>query len=100
MNPSLDDSLVMRSLAACDLASERRRVARISARLRLPSSAWTPAMRRLLSLAPISLLAVVCMLPAQKAERPPHGQDKMPGPALTPEQAIKAMKVPDGFTVE
>src|SRR5258707_7300156 len=57
-------------------------------------------MRRLLCFAPLSLLAVVCRLPAQKAERPPHGQDKMPGPALTPQQAIKAMKVPDGFTVE
>src|SRR5262249_44477918 len=29
-----------------------------------------------------------------------HGQDKMPGPALTPAEAIKKMKVPDGFTVE
>jgi putative membrane-bound dehydrogenase-like protein len=30
----------------------------------------------------------------------PHAQDKPPGPALSPEDAIKAMKVPDGFTVE
>src|SRR5262245_53137554 len=59
-------------------------------------------MRRILPLV-LLLLAAVCSLPAQKkdkAERPPHGQDKVPGPALTPEQAIKAMKVPDGFTVE
>lgn len=57
-------------------------------------------MRRLLSLVPLLLVAVVCGLPAQQKERPPHGQDKMPGPALTPEQAMKAMKLPDGFSVE
>src|SRR5262245_4904179 len=57
-------------------------------------------MRRIFPLA-LLLLSVVCALPAQqKNERPPHGQDKVPGPALTPEQAIKAMKVPDGFSVE
>src|SRR6516164_815643 len=30
----------------------------------------------------------------------PHGQSKMPGPALTPAEAIKKMQVPDGFSVE
>ncbi|HZZ73633.1 MAG TPA: PVC-type heme-binding CxxCH protein [Pirellulales bacterium] len=30
----------------------------------------------------------------------PHGQSKMPGPALTPAQAIAKMKVPEGFKVE
>ena len=38
--------------------------------------------------------------PAQQAEKPPHGQDQPPGPALSPAEAIKKMKVPDGFTVE
>jgi putative heme-binding domain-containing protein len=38
--------------------------------------------------------------PAQKAERPPHGQDFVPGPALSPADAIKKMTVPPGFTVE
>ncbi len=37
--------------------------------------------------------------PAQK-ERPPHGQDTMPGPALSPQEAIKKMRVPPGFHVE
>jgi putative membrane-bound dehydrogenase-like protein len=36
----------------------------------------------------------------QKGEKPPHGQDSVPGPALTPQEAIKKMTVPDGFTVE
>jgi putative heme-binding domain-containing protein len=30
----------------------------------------------------------------------PHAQDKPPGPALSPDEAIRAMTVPDGFTVE
>ncbi len=30
----------------------------------------------------------------------PHGQDQMPGPALTPAEAIRRMTVPDGFRVE
>jgi putative membrane-bound dehydrogenase-like protein len=30
----------------------------------------------------------------------PHGQDRLPGPALAPAEAIKRMKVPDGFAVE
>ena len=35
-----------------------------------------------------------------KVEPVPHGQDQMPGPALSPADAIKKMTVPDGFTVE
>jgi putative membrane-bound dehydrogenase-like protein len=30
----------------------------------------------------------------------PHGQDAPPGPALSPAEAIKKMKVPEGFSVE
>src|SRR6266480_1113971 len=30
----------------------------------------------------------------------PHAQDKMPGPALTPQEALKKMQVPPGFRVE
>jgi putative membrane-bound dehydrogenase-like protein len=37
---------------------------------------------------------------AAAQEKPPHGQDKPPGPALSPEEAIKKMTVPEGFTVE
>ena len=34
------------------------------------------------------------------AQEPPHGQDKPPGPALSPAEAIAKMTVPPGFTVE
>src|SRR4051794_17978930 len=30
----------------------------------------------------------------------PHGQSTMPGPALSPQEALKKMKVPPGFRVE
>jgi putative heme-binding domain-containing protein len=30
----------------------------------------------------------------------PHGQDQLPGPPLSPQQAIKKMTVPEGFSVE
>ena len=36
---------------------------------------------------------------AQKREPVPHGQDTMPGPALSPAEAIKKMTVPEGFSV-
>src|SRR5271165_6627989 len=39
-------------------------------------------------------------VPAQKQELVPHGQDRPPGPALTPAEAIKKMTVPPGFHVE
>jgi putative membrane-bound dehydrogenase-like protein len=35
-----------------------------------------------------------------KKEVIPHAQDKMPGPPLSPEEAIKKMQVPPGFRVE
>src|SRR6185312_3097203 len=34
------------------------------------------------------------------AQHVPHGQDKPPGPALTPAEAVKRMTVPAGFSVE
>jgi putative membrane-bound dehydrogenase-like protein len=37
---------------------------------------------------------------AKKKEVIPHAQDKPPGPALTPQEAIKKMQVPPGFRVE
>ena len=36
----------------------------------------------------------------EAAEPIPHAQDKPPGPALSPEEAIAKMTVPEGFTVE
>src|SRR3954453_1705156 len=49
------------------------------------------------------LLLPLWLLPAQKAKapaRPPHGQDMMPGPALSPQEAARKMTAPEGFTVE
>src|SRR5206468_1267849 len=45
------------------------------------------------------LLAGALRAPAGK-EPIPHGQDTLPGPALTPAQALKKMKVPPGLSVE
>jgi putative membrane-bound dehydrogenase-like protein len=61
--------------------------------------------RTLSRLALAAMLLVIVPLagpiPAQKQqEKPPHGQDKMPGPALTPAEAVKKMTVPPGFSVE
>ena len=48
-------------------------------------------------------LAAFARTPAQKpkpGERPPRGQDSVPGPPLSPADAVKRMKVPGGFRVE
>lgn len=58
---------------------------------------------RMLALPTVALLVLVWSakpISAQKGERPPHGQDQLPGPPLTPSEAIKKMKVTDGFSVE
>jgi len=49
-----------------------------------------------------ALSACACLLVsvALLAQRPPHGQDKLPGPALSPAEALRKMVVPEGFTVE
>jgi putative heme-binding domain-containing protein len=47
------------------------------------------------------LLAWACApLTAQKQDPIPHGQDRPPGPALSPKEAIAKMTVPPGFSVE
>ncbi|MBL8797110.1 MAG: dehydrogenase, partial [Planctomycetia bacterium] len=46
------------------------------------------------------LLAVSSPTTAQKEKAIPHGQDRPPGPALPPAEALKKMTVPDGFSVE
>src|ERR1700684_4065114 len=61
-------------------------------------------------IARLSILFVIAMSVATgsaRAEQPtpgrqqvPHGQDRPPGPALSPAEAIARMKVPDGFHVE
>jgi glucose/arabinose dehydrogenase len=55
----------------------------------------------------LAACAFFACLPALAAENEkpkkeviPHAQDKPPGPALSPEEALKAMKVPEGFSVE
>src|SRR5687768_13971060 len=50
----------------------------------------------------IALLVASCLASAAWAQKEqiPHAQDKPPGPALSPAEALKKMKVPEGFTVE
>ncbi|MFO0843761.1 MAG: PVC-type heme-binding CxxCH protein [Gemmataceae bacterium] len=62
-------------------------------------------MRRMLAVPAALLLAFGLLfstdLPAQKAgPSVPHGQDRMPGPALSPAEALAKMTVPPGFSVE
>jgi hypothetical protein len=65
-----------------------------------------------MKLRPVILLAV-CTTPfaflqtdtaAQDKKKPkdviPHGQSSMPGPPLSPQEALKKMQVPPGFHVE
>ncbi|MFN0053836.1 MAG: PVC-type heme-binding CxxCH protein [Planctomycetales bacterium] len=54
-------------------------------------------LRRLFPL--ILALMFLWSVPAA-AQRVPHGQDKPPGPALSPTEALARMTVPEGFTVE
>jgi len=53
----------------------------------------------------LSLAVAVCQVALgqkddAKKELIPHAQDKPPGPALSPAEAIKKMTVPEGFSVE
>lgn len=59
-------------------------------------------MRHSISLAAVALLVTYVFLPVSGQENPviPHAQSKPPGPVLSPQDAIKAMTVPPGFTVE
>ncbi|HVV99453.1 MAG TPA: PVC-type heme-binding CxxCH protein, partial [Planctomycetaceae bacterium] len=68
---------------------------------------WTVPLRvrLLLSLSCVLFVAAVCLTgggvaEAQKKQAVPHGQDKPPGPALSPEEAIRKMTLPEGFTAE
>src|SRR5262245_66549107 len=60
--------------------------------------------RKLACVLGVALLGLVALsvtrTPAQKREPIPHGQDRMPGPPLSPAEAIQKMTVPEGFTVE
>jgi glucose/arabinose dehydrogenase len=50
-----------------------------------------------------ALSLALCLASLSRADASdviPHAQDKPPGPALTPEEALKKMKVPEGFRVE
>ena len=54
-----------------------------------------------LIVAGVGLLAFALPIALASAQdKPPHNQDKPPGPALSPEDAVKKMKVPEGFSVE
>jgi putative membrane-bound dehydrogenase-like protein len=59
-----------------------------------------------LSLVGLAVVALIVVAPwtvgADAAAPPviPHGQDQMPGPPLSPAEAIRKMSVPEGFSVE
>jgi putative heme-binding domain-containing protein len=63
-------------------------------------------MKPLVTLLAVAILSLAPWVPgsalAQKKDKEPvpHGQDKMPGPALEPADAVKQMIVPPGFHVE
>ena len=48
------------------------------------------------------VFAALCVFIQQRAgaQQIPHGQDQLPGPALSPAEAVKKMTVPPGFSVE
>jgi putative membrane-bound dehydrogenase-like protein len=43
---------------------------------------------------------IAAAVPTRAAEPIPHGQSKPPGPPLSPEEAVRKMTVPEGFSVE
>src|SRR5262245_10302664 len=47
-----------------------------------------------------TLFGPACAQERKEREVIPHAQDKPPGPPLSPEEAIKKMTVPEGFSVE
>ena len=49
-----------------------------------------------------SLALILCLAPFARAQQNvvPHGQSKPPGPALSPQEAMAKMKLPEGFSVE
>jgi putative membrane-bound dehydrogenase-like protein len=48
----------------------------------------------------LAVLSCIIVRSLTAADVIPHAQDKPPGPALTPQEAIKKMTVPEGFSVE
>lgn len=58
------------------------------------------AMRGFALALPLLALGVPFASAAEKEQVIPHAQSEPPGPALTPEEAIAKMTVPEGFSVE
>src|SRR5688572_12952514 len=59
-----------------------------------------PAMRSFALAFSLFSLGISFVSAAEKEEVIPHAQSAPPGPALTPEQALAKMTVPEGFSVE
>ncbi len=57
-------------------------------------------MRSMFSRLSLCLIIASCMSCFAQEDRIPHAQDKPPGPALSPAEAIAKMVVPEGFSVE
>src|SRR5688572_19706849 len=59
-----------------------------------------PAMPTSARLVTTSCLVLLSITSTFLSAQVPHGQDKPPGPALSPQEAMAAMRVPPGFKVE
>ena len=57
-------------------------------------------MRSMFSRLTLCLIVASCVSCFAQEDRIPHAQDKPPGPALSPAEAIAKMVVPEGFSVE
>jgi putative membrane-bound dehydrogenase-like protein len=77
----------------------RSGVVHFCAAIKQEGSDWM--LRRVRALCGFGILTIALEFsPAAQAQQIPHGQDKPPGPALSPAEAVKKMTVPEGFSVE
>ena len=60
----------------------------------------TTARSRIPLLVLTSSLSLLLGLPGAAGAQVPHGQDRPPGPALSPQEAMAKMQLPPGFKVE
>ncbi len=54
----------------------------------------------LLAVCSVACIAVCITSTDLRAQRRPHNQDRVPGPALSPREALAKFEVPDGFRIE
>ncbi len=68
------------------------------------ASEWTTMLKNLAVAAALVAALIAQPVDMAQAQKPseviPHAQDRPPGPALSPQEAIARMTVPEGFSVE